>query len=200
MNYKEKIIALLNDKELSQEQKEKLEYIFPELKESEDERIKKDLIGFFKDGEFLYHKKEEIVKWLEKQGEHANFINKIQIGDKVTRNEDGVLVNLSQLNRVAKKDEEQGEKEKEIRGKEEKISPKQAQETVIDKLNEIIDKLGDLYEVLSKPYVFPYRDYTPPSGILGMDVWYKTHGVEKVPPVTCGTTNGFNKSEDNERK
>ena len=43
-----------------------------------------------------------------KQGEHANFLNKIQIGDKVTRNEDGVLVNLSQLNRVAKKDEKQG--------------------------------------------------------------------------------------------
>ena len=46
---------------------------------------------------------EEAIAWLEKQGEHANFCNKIQIGDKVTRNENGVLVNLSQLNRVAKK-------------------------------------------------------------------------------------------------
>lgn len=58
---------------------------------------------------------------------------------------------------------------------------------VIEKLNEIIGKLGDLYEVLSKPYVFPYRVYTPPSPVPGMEVWYKTHGVEKVPPVTCET-------------
>jgi hypothetical protein len=33
MDYKEKVIALLNSKELSQEQKEKLESIFPELAE-----------------------------------------------------------------------------------------------------------------------------------------------------------------------
>lgn len=59
---------------------------------------------------------------------------------------------------------------------------------LFEALNEIIGKLGDLYEVLSKPYVFPYRDYTPPSPVPGMDVWYKTHGVEKVPPVTCETT------------
>lgn len=42
-----------------------------------------------------------------KQGEHAKFCDSIQVGDKVTRNEDGVLVNLSQLNRVAKKQGEQ---------------------------------------------------------------------------------------------
>ena len=36
MDYKEKVIALLNSKELSKEQKGKLEEIFPELKESED--------------------------------------------------------------------------------------------------------------------------------------------------------------------
>ncbi len=47
--------------------------------------------------------------WLEKEAEHANFRNNIQIGDNVTRNQDGVLVNLSQLNRVAKKDEKQCE-------------------------------------------------------------------------------------------
>ena len=46
-----------------------LKIIFPELAESEDERIRKDLIGFFKDGAFLYHKKTEIVAWLEKQGQ-----------------------------------------------------------------------------------------------------------------------------------
>ena len=87
----------------------------PELKESEDERIRKAihiyldwLDGRNKD----YHPKgvytiKDMIAWLEKQGEHANFRNKIEIGDKVTRNEDGVLVNLSQLNRVAKKQCEQ---------------------------------------------------------------------------------------------
>lgn len=79
------------------------EVIFPELKESEDEKIRKALLRFHKstidiDG----IKGGDILAWLEKQGEHANFRNKIQIGDKVTRNEDDVLVNMSQLKRVAK--------------------------------------------------------------------------------------------------
>jgi hypothetical protein len=84
-----------------------------ELKESEDEKIRKALIKLVKkvgegyenviDGVSI----ENAISWLEKQGEHANFRNKIQVGDKVTRNEDGVLVNLSQLNRVAKKQGEQ---------------------------------------------------------------------------------------------
>ena len=54
-------------------------------------------------------KVKDILTWLERQGEHANFRNKIQVGDKVTRNEAGVLVNLSQLKRVAKPNEEQDE-------------------------------------------------------------------------------------------
>lgn len=96
---------------------EDMEDMFPELKESEeskDDKIVKHLITLFKNeyGEnsnarFAGIKVKDIISWLEKQGEHANFINKIQIGDKVTRNQDGVLVNLSQLNRVAKKQSEQ---------------------------------------------------------------------------------------------
>lgn len=85
--------------------------IFPSLKES-DERIRKSLAAYFAkfkksdmwDADFSFG---DIVAWLEKQGEHSNFLSKIKIGDKVTRNEDGVLVNLSQLNRVAKKKGEQ---------------------------------------------------------------------------------------------
>ena len=65
MDYKEKVIALLNSQELSNEQKEKLESIFPELKESEDERIRKEIIEYIKIG--TYHK--DWVAWLEKQGE-----------------------------------------------------------------------------------------------------------------------------------
>ena len=79
---------------------------FPELAESGEERIRKSLIDMLKNDEKCYLKE---IAWLEKQGEHAKFRNKIQIGDKVTRNQDGMLVNLSQLNRVAKKDEKQGE-------------------------------------------------------------------------------------------
>lgn len=91
--------------------RESLEYVFPELKEGEDERIRENIIATIHlyYGEPLEDEAKEMIAWLEKQGEHANFRNKIQIGDKVTRNEDGVLVNLSQLNRVAKKDEKQSE-------------------------------------------------------------------------------------------
>ncbi len=89
----------------------------PELKESEDEKIRKWCISHFKacinvikdNDEYKEYLSNKVISWLEKQGRHANFRNKIQIGDKVTRNEDGVLVNLSQLNRVAKKNENQGE-------------------------------------------------------------------------------------------
>ena len=93
-----------------------VETIFPELAESEDERIRKAMIDLFK------HEREEgitvlhygvniecMIDWLEKQGEHDKFRESIQVGDKVTRNRDGMLVNLSQLKRVAKKDEKQRE-------------------------------------------------------------------------------------------
>lgn len=89
----------------------RMEELFPELRESEDEKVRKALLRFHAstiDIDGIQGK--EILAWLEKQGEHANFLNKIQIGDKVTRNEFGVLVNLSQLKRVAKPADKQGEK------------------------------------------------------------------------------------------
>ena len=94
-----------------------LEEIFPELKESEDERIinifRKVIYGCDKGEMQMLGDKEcdDCLSWLKKQGEHAHFLSKIQVGDKVTRNEDGVLVNLSQLKRVAKPSKKQGEKE-----------------------------------------------------------------------------------------
>ena len=65
MKYNEKIIALLNDKELSQEQ---LEHIYSELKEmkTEDEKIRKELIKFVK---VHIPDEERYIAWLEKQGE-----------------------------------------------------------------------------------------------------------------------------------
>lgn len=83
-----------------------LNHLFPELKESDDERIRKAIILFFElqddNTTYCFIPKKDILAWLEKQGEHANFLSKIQVGDKVTRNEGGVLVNISQLERVAK--------------------------------------------------------------------------------------------------
>jgi hydrogenase maturation factor len=79
-------------------------------KESKDERIRKELIGYFTGWSdkhlFRGFKAEQILTWLEKQGEHKKFRDSIQVGDEVTRNRDGVIVNLSQLNRVAKKGEQ----------------------------------------------------------------------------------------------
>jgi hypothetical protein len=73
MDYKEKVIALLNSQELSKEQKEKLEEIFPELAESDDEAIRKAIINVFathKDYEVFFGVSvENILAWLKKQGE-----------------------------------------------------------------------------------------------------------------------------------
>ena len=58
---------------LHQPVKDVIEHIFPELKESEDEKIRKVLVDMFKGyniqkvGDFT---DKEIIAWLEKQGEH----------------------------------------------------------------------------------------------------------------------------------
>ena len=74
---------------------------------NEDEKIRKALIEYFNEqcdmsdwnGVYGY----QVVAWLKTQGEHKKFRDSIQVGDEVTRNSDGVIVNLSQLKRVAKK-------------------------------------------------------------------------------------------------
>ena len=98
---------MLSYKEL---RREDAEYLFPELAESE--KIRKALIECIEYNVNIAggFGKQELIAWLEKQGEHYNFRQKIQVGDHVTRNKDGMLVNLSQLNRVAKPcDKKQGE-------------------------------------------------------------------------------------------
>lgn len=144
--------------------KEVAEFVFPELKESEDERTRKEIIDFVKSrGGF----NGDWIAWLEKQGEHANFINKIQIGDKVTRNEDGVLVNLSQLKRVAKKDEKQGEQKpawseegekiiydaiKEVCNIEDAIAFAKHNETVFNVAKRVLEKVGEQKSTWSEEY------------------------------------------------
>lgn len=80
----------------------------PELAESEDEKIRKILVEAVTQvlqDQYCSNRgvsKEKVVAWLEKQGEHKKFRDSIQVGDEVTRNSDGVIVNMSQLKRVAK--------------------------------------------------------------------------------------------------
>lgn len=55
------------------EEATEIEYIFPELAESEDERIGKEIIKYIKDLNkcgFLY--REEWITWLEKQGKQKS--------------------------------------------------------------------------------------------------------------------------------
>ena len=68
------------------------DYIFPELKESEGERIRKELIEFVKSrGGF----KQEYIAWLEAQGEQKPviIIPKFRVGDEIkTVNEESLTI------------------------------------------------------------------------------------------------------------
>jgi hypothetical protein len=94
-----------------------LEEIFPELAESEDEKIRKAIVNAIHN--YAYRLEEKIptewLVWLEKQKEHYDFRQSIQVGDHVTKNDTGVLVNLSQLERVAKPAEQELSEDEKIR-------------------------------------------------------------------------------------
>ena len=81
MDYKEKVIALLNSQELSKEQKEKLENIFPELKESSDEKIRKELITHCRNTRCVT---EEGYEWDSEKKELKKIEPKFKVGDWVT--------------------------------------------------------------------------------------------------------------------
>ena len=107
--YEKKLKEALNSNNTSFNVKCWIRNHFPELTESEDDRIRKQLIRIVSSHntpKWYGLEVSKVLAWLEKQGEHQNFREKIQVGDQVTRNEDGVLVNLSQLKRVAKPCEE----------------------------------------------------------------------------------------------
>lgn len=80
MDYEKKYKEALERAKLSRlqlldigEEATEIEHIFPELKESEDERIRKELIDFFSDSPdsdtFRGIPPSKIIAWLEKQGE-----------------------------------------------------------------------------------------------------------------------------------
>ena len=68
-----------------------VEHIFPELKESEDEKIRKELIAIYSVGAKVNAKTgdipdRDIVAWLEKQGKQKpadKTTPKFKVGDKV---------------------------------------------------------------------------------------------------------------------
>ena len=123
-------------------------YIIPELAESEDEKVRKEIIRFIR-----MEVEDEIVgnkwlAWLERQGDYANFRDKAQVGDRITKNEDGVLVNLSQLNRVAKAEERQVEQNFEMKTAAESLGIDS------DTYNKIVDEciFGDQNDSCVKDY------------------------------------------------
>ncbi len=133
--------------------REALETLIPELKEneeSESEKIRNTIFDcLYKccdSGVITREQRYICIAWLEKQGEHSNFLSKIQVGDKVTLNEDGVLVNLTQLKRVVNKGIENAIKAK--RG-EQKPQGKSALEAIneekVDNANKVKPKfkVGD---------------------------------------------------------
>lgn len=133
IDYKQKIIDYMNSSEVDTLYRSMLNNLFPELKESEeseDERIRKAIHIYLDwlDGKKDYAPRGEytindMIDWIEKQGKHQKFRDSIQVGDKVTRNEDGVLVNLSQLARVAKPAKNQDVQQETLCGKCRKEQP-----------------------------------------------------------------------------
>lgn len=82
MDYKEKLRLAKEALDSGSYDKDTIEYIFPELKESEDERIRKELIKNFRwfCGDFPETTKwgkddalfvKDIIAWLKKQGKEA---------------------------------------------------------------------------------------------------------------------------------
>ena len=80
MDYQEKLRLAKKALDSGSYDKKTIEYLFPELKESEDERIRKWLIGVIKSNEYgnisnvgeMPCSKPNVIAWLEKQGEKAN--------------------------------------------------------------------------------------------------------------------------------
>jgi hypothetical protein len=96
--------AIVASKDEDRHLKATLERIFPELKESEDERIRKELIEFFKiehwdgDAPFSAESAKERVAWLEKQGDN-NSVSPEEINKSIGRSIASSLINYLDDNR-----------------------------------------------------------------------------------------------------
>jgi hypothetical protein len=145
--------------------KEDAKHYFPELKESEDERIRKGLIKTISsllDNTILYHTnitKEEALAWLEKQGEQkSSDFSDIRtwkyIVDMVLTEKDGIgnYLDNPDTERIAKKlQEKYGNIEKQ--GKEE-YALKSFRDEDVHKFMQYIEKQAKAYE-----FNLPNRGY-----------------------------------------
>lgn len=109
INYKEKYEKALerarvywetdNDNTLDIKAKGTMEYLFPELAESEDERIIKEIIQSIKGSMIVIHK-DKCLAWLEKVRKDNKFLKSIKAGDIITKSPDGILINLGKSDRA----------------------------------------------------------------------------------------------------
>ena len=87
--------------------RENLEYIFPELRKSDDERIRKALINLFKIENFNGYTTingidvDDVIAWLEKQGDKAQ--GKSACGDEEYNGEDYGIDGLWHAHRILEK-------------------------------------------------------------------------------------------------
>lgn len=110
MNYEEKLRLAKEALASGSYDKETIEYIFPELRESEDEKIRKALIRNFinqhssnfptVDG----FSREQILAWLEKQEQKPA---KFKIGDLVVKKDGDAFNNGSKFAQITKIDGKQ---------------------------------------------------------------------------------------------
>lgn len=113
MNYKEKYEqALERAKDMlayKEVRQEDMEYLFPELKESEDERIRKTLIEYIKGikswNYFLGISKGQMIAWLEKQKKQKHFSD-FNADDWYVSKVDGKIHNAKFIKFIEKQDEE----------------------------------------------------------------------------------------------
>lgn len=77
--------------------KEELANLIPELKESEDEKIKKEIISFLKEGKPYYCpnsvRRQEWIAWLENQGKHKASVVDFKAKDWYVSKVDGKIYN-----------------------------------------------------------------------------------------------------------
>ena len=81
MDYKEKLRLAKEALESGSYDKDTIEYIFPELKESEDGKIRKELICFLETEIPQCNARDRYITWLEKQGEQESIVLKFREGD-----------------------------------------------------------------------------------------------------------------------
>jgi hypothetical protein len=102
MTKKEAIVKIKAWDFLDNDEKEILETLIPELKESEDEKIRKELIEHIKankDADYVLFKKfspDDVIAWLEKQGEQMTVLDELEMTLSVSE-DDYLRSNIEKL-------------------------------------------------------------------------------------------------------